>query len=103
MGMGLQERGAGTYHFPTLAPRVARRTDRLQTSLWRGQLRTLRQRTLSCGLSSAVQIEDPPSLSLPIPETSHTLSGVRGGQGGLPEHTSHGLPTSLADAKKEAA
>src|SRR6266436_9675195 len=67
MGMGLQERGAGTHDFPSLAPRVARCTDRLQTSLWRGKIRTLRQSTLSCGLSGAIQIEDHPSLSLAIP------------------------------------
>ena len=67
MGMGLQERGAGPHDFPTLTPRVARRTDRLQPPLWRGQIRTLRQRTLSCGLSGAIQIEDHPPLPSPIP------------------------------------
>ena len=79
MGMGLQERSAGPHDFPPLAPRVDRGTDRLQPPLWRGQIQPLRQSTLACGLPGAVQIEDYPALSLPVPQTSHPLGGSRMG------------------------
>src|SRR5947209_3353980 len=71
MRMGLQERGTSAHDLPTLAPCVARRTYRRQTPLWWWQIRALRQSTLSCSLSSAIEIEDDPSISLPIPQTSH--------------------------------
>src|SRR5258706_6159867 len=80
MSMGLQECRAGADHFATLAPRVARCTDLIKTTMGRGQLRTLRQGTLSCSLSGAVQIEDHPALSLPIPQPTSTLGGSRAGQ-----------------------
>src|SRR5712692_3922728 len=67
MRMSLQERGAGPDHFSTLAPRIARRTDRLETPLWRGEIRTLRQSTLSCGLSRADKTRRPPIVVLADP------------------------------------
>src|SRR6266568_9440324 len=103
MGMGLQERRAGAYHFSTLAPGVARRTDRIQTPLWRGQLRTLRQCALPCSLSRAVQIEDHPSLSLPIPQTTYTLGWSRAGERVLQEHTAQRFHTCLIQGSKKTA
>jgi len=71
MGMGLQERGPGTHDLPTLAPQVARRTHRRQTPLRRWQISALRERALSCSLTGAIEIEDGPSVSLPIPQSPH--------------------------------
>src|SRR5229473_1721792 len=103
MGMGLQERRAGADHLSTLAPRVARGTDRSETPLWRGQIRTLRQGTLSCSLSRSVQIEDHPPVSLPIPQTTYTLGGSRAGQRVLQKHTPQRFYTRLVQGGKKTA
>ena len=101
MRMGLQERGSGADDFPTLMPYVARCTYRRQTSLRWGQIRTLRQSALSCGLPGAIEIENDPSVSLPIPQTPHVRLWSEASECILEEHGAQGFHTWSVQRGKE--
>src|SRR6266571_8003353 len=104
MSMGLQECRAGAYHFSTLAPRVARRTDLIKTTMGRGQLRTLRQGTLSCSLSRADKTRRPPSVVLADPTDPPRLRRVLGGPARPGrEHTAQRFHTRLVQGGKKTA
>jgi hypothetical protein len=95
MGMGLQEGGAGTHHLSALLSGVARCTDRKQTPLRQGQIRTLRQSTLSGALPGAIQIEDDPSVPLSIPQTASVFCGSRASERILQEHAAERFYTGF--------
>ncbi len=102
MRMGLQERGTGADDLPTLAPRVARCTHRRQTSLRWGQIRTLRQSALSCGLPGAIEVENDPSVSLPIPQTPHIRPWSEASERIVEEHGAQCFHTWSVQRSKEA-
>src|SRR5947209_12588306 len=102
MGMGLQKRCPSTDNLPTLASRVAGRTHGRQTPLrWR-QIRPLRQSTLSGCLSGAIEIEDTPSGSLPIPQSSHLYPWSETSKRVLEEHGAQCFHKGLVQRGKEA-
>src|SRR5260370_37390381 len=102
MRMGLQERGTGANDLPTLAPHIAWRTDLRQTPLRWWQIRTLRQSALSCSLSSAIEIEDAPSVSLPIPQTPYIRLWSEASKRILEEHAAQCFHRGLVQRGKEA-
>src|SRR6266699_4428949 len=67
MRMGLQDGRAGTYDFPTLAPRVARRTQGAQAPRWGRPIHSLRQSTLASCLARAIHVEDKVVALVPVP------------------------------------
>src|SRR6266568_7922137 len=54
--------------------------------LWGREIRTLRQCTLSSCLSGAVEVEDDPSLSLPIEHPTHPFCRSGTSEGILQKH-----------------
>src|SRR5213082_1659284 len=102
MRMGEHSRGPGANDLPTLAPHIARRTYLLQTPLRRGQIRRLRQSALSCSLSSAIKIEDAPSVSLPIPQPSHIRLRSEASKCIVEEHAAQCFHRGLVQRGKEA-
>ncbi len=103
MRMGLQKRCPGAHNLPTLAPRVAGRTHGRQTPLWWWQIRPLRQSTLSGSLSGAIEIEDDPSVSLPIPQTPYVRLWSETSERILEEHAAQCFHRCLVQRGKEAA
>src|SRR5258708_17421799 len=89
--MGLQDRGTGTDDFSSLAPCVARGTQRTQAPRWRRPIRGLRQGALAGGLARAIHIEDEEVVPLPVeqptwmllflPRTSQQIFQKEGSQG----------------------
>ncbi len=64
--VSLTDDGAGTDNFTSLAPRVARGTEVIQSSKGRWQFLYLRKGALAGGLTGAIDIEDDPSRSLSV-------------------------------------
>lgn len=77
MGVGLEERGSGSYHFPTFASLMASRTHLLQSSISRRKLLPVRQRSLSRRFPGSIGIKDHPSCSLSIPHPSRFFTRNR--------------------------
>src|SRR5712692_5735091 len=102
MGMGLQERRAGTHDLSTFLSGVARCTDGKQTSLWWWQIRTLRQSTLSGRLPGAIKIEDDPSVPLPIPQTTHAFGRSGASERILQEHGAQRFYTGFIQCREKA-
>src|SRR5258708_35032220 len=71
--MGLQDRGTGTDDFSSLAPCVARGTQRTQAPRWRRPIRGLRQGALAGGLARAIHIEDEEVVPMPVEQPTWML------------------------------
>jgi hypothetical protein len=57
---------------------------------------------LSCGLSGAIEIEDDPSVSLPIPQPTHVRLWSEASEGVLQEHAAQRFHTRLIQGGKKA-
>ena len=73
MRMSLQNRGTAPHHFPSLASRVTRSTQRTQTPLWSGPILCLRQGPLASCLTRAIHIEDEVVVPLPVEQPTRRL------------------------------
>ena len=102
MDMGLQQRRAGAHDLSAFASHVARCTDGLQTPLGWWQIRTLRQSALSCGLSSAIEVEDDPSVPLPIEHPSHPFGRPGTSERILEEHSAERFHTGFIQCGEKA-
>lgn len=70
MCVGLEHGGSGADRFPSLAACVAWSAHLIQAALCRWQIRCAGQGSLASGLSRAIDIEDYPLVSLPVPQPS---------------------------------
>src|SRR5258706_10276903 len=68
VGMGLQDRSAGAYDFPSLAPGVARGTERTQAPRWRRSIYGFRQGTLAGRLTRAIDVKDEEVVPVSAPQ-----------------------------------
>jgi hypothetical protein len=73
--MHLKRRGARADHFPTLAPPVARRTDRIESTFGRRQCRIAGQRALPCGLACRIDVKDNVAAPLSIEDAANGFRG----------------------------
>src|SRR6266571_4812879 len=104
MGMGLQDGGAGADDFPSLAPSVARGTQRAQAPLGSRPIQCFRQGTLAGRLSRAINVEDEQVVPLSVPQSARLLLLHEGtSQQILEKQRAQRLNRRLIEAAEKAA
>ncbi|GAC1399132.1 MAG: hypothetical protein NVSMB49_08750 [Ktedonobacteraceae bacterium] len=71
--MHLQSSGPCTNHLTSLAPFVARRTDRIESAFCSRERRIAWECSLPCRLAGGIDSKDDVTMALPIPHTANRL------------------------------
>src|SRR5438105_12592443 len=102
MGMRLQNRGAGSHHFPSLAPLVPRSRDQIKTTMRRWQRWELGKGSLASRLFGAIDIHDHIRLVEPIPQPARGREGRRSLQQVFLKLRAQRLDSRLIEGGKKA-